>query len=184
MGALAVTCSLVPENLQPTVQYVHEITKTDRSPEVLAFGVVARDPNLAALDPPLFHPAERAIDQGATHTAAALASDHHQIRDLGALDFDHDGGRVIDPNRAKAQESTIALANEDCRFGVAEPRGEQAANLDIRVGAHGKERIAISVVLGQRDPERHDPVEIARMRAANASAVNRRGRGLRQLASS
>jgi len=104
------------------VQYVHEITKTDRSPEVLAFGVVARDSNLAALDSLLFQPAERAIDQGATHTAAALAGGHHQIRDLGALNFDHDGGRVIDPDRAEAQES-------------AEPRGEQTANLNIRVGA-------------------------------------------------
>ncbi len=161
MGVLAVACSLVPENLQPTVQYVHEITKTDRSPEVLAFGVVARDSNLAALDPPLCHPAERAIDQGTTHTAAALASDHHQIRDLGALNFDHDGGRVIDPDRAKAQESAIALTDEDRGFGVAEPRGEQAANLRVRVGAQGKERIAISVVLAERNPERRDPLEIA-----------------------
>jgi hypothetical protein len=40
------------------------------------------------------------------------------------------------------------------------------------------------MMLGQRNPERYDPVEVARMRAANAPGVSLRSRGLRQLASS
>jgi hypothetical protein len=39
-------------------------------------------------------------------------------------------------------------------------------------------------MLGERNPKRCDPIEVARMRAANALAVSFRGRGLRQLASS
>jgi hypothetical protein len=61
------------ENLQPTVQNVHQIAKTNRSPEVLALGVQARDPNHTALDAPIFYPAERAIDRGATLATAAFA---------------------------------------------------------------------------------------------------------------
>jgi hypothetical protein len=129
---------LVPENLQPALQNVHQIAKTDRSPEALALGVCARDPNLAALDASLFHPGERALDQGATHATAALARTHHQIRDLGALDFDLDGGGAVDSGGTKAQQGTIALADEDRGIGVAEGRREQAMNLCIRVGAQGK----------------------------------------------
>jgi hypothetical protein len=40
------------------------------------------------------------------------------------------------------------------------------------------------VMLGERNPERGDPIEVARMRAANAPAVSLRDRGLRQLVSS
>ena len=151
---------------------------------MLAFGVTARDSNLAALDAPLFHPAERALDQGATHATAAGAREHHQIRDLGALDFDLDGRRAIDPDGTKTQKSAIALVDEDRGFGIAKGRGEQAANLRVRVGTQRKERFASRVMLGQPNPECDDPVEVARMRAANAPAVSLRGRGLRQLASS
>ena len=166
------------------MQNVHQIVKTDRSPEALAFGVAARNSNLATLDAPLFHPGERALGQGATHTAAALSRAHHQIRDLGALDFDLDGGSPVDPGGTKAQQGAIALADEDRRVGIAEDRGEQAVDLCVRVGAQGKERVLGRVMLGERNPERCDPIEVARMRAANAPAVSLRGRGLRQLASS
>ena len=172
------------ENLQPTVQDVHEITKTDRSPEVLAFRVVARDSYLTALDAPLFHPTERALDQGAPDAAAALAREHHQIRDFGALDFDQDGRRVVDPDGTKAQESAIALANEDHCFGILESRSEEAADLRVRVRTQGEERVTKPVMLGQRNPECYDPVEVARMCASNVPAVSLRGRGLRQLGSS
>jgi len=149
------------ENLQPAVQNVHQIVKTNRSPEVLALGVQARDPNLTALDAPLFHPAERALDQGATQATAALAREHHQIRDLGALDFHLDGRRAIDPDGTKAQESAIALVDEDRGVGVAEDRGEQAADFHARVGAQGKERVTRRVMLAERNPERCDRLEIA-----------------------
>jgi hypothetical protein len=149
------------ENLQPAVQNVHQITKTNRSPEGLALGVETRDPNLTALDAPLFHPAERALDQGAPQATAALAREHHQIRDFGALDFYQDGGRAIGPDGTKAQQSAIALADEDRCFGIAEDRGEQAVDFRVRVGTQGKERFARRVMLGQRNPERCDPLEIA-----------------------
>jgi hypothetical protein len=129
---------LVSENLQPALQNVHQIAKTDRSPEALALGVCARDPNLAALDAPPFHPDERALGQGATHTTAALSRAHHQIRDLGALDFDLDGRGAVDPGGTEAQQGAIALTDEDLRVGVAQGRREQAMNLCIRVGAQGK----------------------------------------------
>ena len=45
------------------MQNVHQIVEADRFPEAPAVGVAARDSNLAALDAPLFHPAERALDQ-------------------------------------------------------------------------------------------------------------------------
>jgi hypothetical protein len=152
---------LVSENLQPTLQNVHQIAKTDRSPEVLAFGVATRDSNLAALDAPLFDPAERAFGQGATHAAAALWRAHHQIRDLGALDFDLDGGRAIDPDGTKAQQGAIALADEDRCVGISEDRSEQALDLRLRVGTQGKERVGSRVVLAERNPERCDPIEVA-----------------------
>jgi hypothetical protein len=129
---------LVSENLQPTLQNVHQIAETNRSPEALALGVCARDSNFAALDAPLFHPGERALGQGATHTTAALARTHHQIRDLGALDFHLNGGGAVDSSGTKAQQGTIALADEDRGVGIAEGRREQAMNLCIRVGAQGK----------------------------------------------
>jgi hypothetical protein len=166
------------------VQNVHQIAKTDRPPEALAIGVAACNANFAALGAPLFHPGERALDQGATHAAAALALEHHQIRDLGALDFYLDGRRAIDPNGAKTEENVIALAYEDRCFGIGEDRSKQAIDLRTRVGAQSEERIHGPVMLGERNPERRDPIEIARMRAANSPAVSFRGRGLRQLASS
>jgi len=172
------------ENLQPTVKNVHPVPKTDRSPEALAFGVAARDSNLTALDAPLFHPAERALGQGATHATAALAREHHQIRDLGALNFNPDGERVIDPDGTKAQQGVVALVDEDRCFGVSEGRGQQAVDLRVCIGTQGKERFAGRMMLGQCNPERDDPLEVARMRAANAPAVSLRGRGLPQLASS
>jgi hypothetical protein len=129
---------LVSENLQPALQNVHQITKPDRSPEALAFGVTARYSNFAALDAPLFHPGERALDQGATHATAALARAHHQIRDFGALDFYLDGGRAVDPDGTKTQQGAIALVDEDRSVGIAEDRGEQAADLRARVGTQGK----------------------------------------------
>jgi hypothetical protein len=175
---------LVSKNLQPTVQNVHQIVKTDRSPEALAFGVAARNSNLAALDAPLFHPAERALDQSATQATAALARAHHQIRDLSALDFHLDGGRAVDSDGTKTQESTIALVDKDRCVGIVEDRGEQAADFRIRVGTQGKERVHGRVMLCEHNPERCDPIEVARMRAANAPAVSLRGRGLPQLASS
>jgi len=149
------------ENLQPTVQNVHQIAKTNRSPEALALGVWARDPNLTALDATLFHPAERALDQSATQATAALAREHHQIRDLGAPNFHLDGRRAIDPDGAKTQEGAIALVDEDRCVGIAEDRGEQAADLRARVGAQGKERVTRSVMLAERNPERCDRLEIA-----------------------
>jgi hypothetical protein len=152
---------LTGENLQPTLQNVHQIAKTDRSPEALAFGVAARHPNLATLDAPLFHPAERALDQGAAHATAALWRANHQIRDLGAPDFQLDGGRAIDPDGTKAQESAIALADEDRRVGIPEDRSEQALDLRLRVGTQRKERVDRRVVLAERNPERRDPLEIA-----------------------
>ena len=175
---------LAVENLQPTVQNVHQIVKTDRSPKAPAFGVAARNSNLAALDAPLFHPAERALDQSATQSTAALARAHHQIRDLSALDFHLDGRGAVDPDGTKTQESAIALVDEDRCAGIAKGRGEQAADLRARVGTQGKERVDGRVMLGEHNPERCDPIEVARMRAANAPAVSLRGRGLRQLASS
>ena len=174
---------LAPGNLQPTLQNVHQIIKTDRSPEALTFGVAARDSNLAALDAPLFHPDERALDQGASHAAAPLARAHRQIRDLGALDFYLDRGRAVDPDGTKAQQHAIALADEDRCVGIAEDRGEQALDLRVRTGAQGKERVARRVMLGELNPECCDPIEVARMRAANAPAVSFRGPGLRQIAS-
>jgi hypothetical protein len=165
------------------VQYVHQITETNRSPEALAFGVEARDPNLAALDAPLFHPGECALDQPATHAPAALVRAYHQIGDLGPPDFQLDRGSAVDPDGAKAQQGTIALADEDRRLGVAEGRSEQAVDLRFRVGAQGKERVSGRVMLAERNPERRDPIEVARVRAANAPAVSLRGRGLQQLAS-
>jgi hypothetical protein len=106
------------------VQNVHQIAKPNRSPEVLAFGVEVRDPNLAALDAPLFHPGERALDQRATHAPAALVRAHHQIRDLGPPNFQLNRGRAIDPDGAKAQQSAIALADEDRCLGIAKDRSE------------------------------------------------------------
>ena len=165
------------------MQYVHQITETNRSPEALALGVEARDPNLAALDTPLFHPGECAIDQPATHTAAPLVPAHDQIRDLGPPDFQLDRGGAVDPDGTKAQQGAIALADEDRRLGVAEGRSKQTVNLRFRVGAQGKERVSGRVMLAERNPERRDPIEVARIRAANAPDVSLRGRGLRQLAS-
>ena len=150
---------------------------------MLAFGVAARDSNLAALDTPLFHPDERSLDQGATHATAALVRAHRQIRDLGALDFHLDGRRAVDPDGTKAQQNAIALADEDGCVGIAEDCGEQAVDLRVRAGAQGKERVARRVMLAERNPERCDPIEVARMRAANAPAISLRGPGLRQLAS-
>ncbi len=175
---------LVSENLQPALQNVHQITKTDRSPEALTFGVCTRNPNFAALDAPLFHPDERALGQGATHAEATLLRAHHQIRDFGALDFDLDGGGAVDPGGTKAQQGAIAFVDEDRRVGIAEGRREQPLDLCTRVGAQGKERVHGRVMLAERNPERHDPIEIAWLRAANAPAVSLRDRGLRQLASS
>ena len=174
---------LVVENLQPTVQNVHQIIKTDRFPKAPPFGIAARDSNLAALDAPLFHPTERALDQSAAQSAAALARAHHQIRDLSAPDFHLDGGRAVDPDAAKTQEGAIALVDEDRRVGIAKGRGEQAADLRPRIGAQGKERVDGRVMLGERNPERCDPIEVARMRAANMPGVSLRERGLRQLVS-
>ena len=165
------------------MQYVHQITETNRSPEALALGVEARDPNLAALDTPLFHPGECAIDQPATHAAAPLVPTHDQIRDFGPPDFQLDRGGAVDLDGTKAQQGAIALADEDCRLGVAEGRSEQAVDLRFRVGAQGKERVCRRVMLAERNPERRDPIEVARIRAANAPDVSLRGRGLRQLAS-
>ncbi len=165
------------------MQNVHQIAKTDRSPEALAIGVAARDSNLAALDAPLLHPTERAIDQRATHATAALAREHHQIRDLGALNLYLDRGCTIDPDGTKAQQGVVALADEDRRIGIAEGLGEQAVDLRVCIGAQGKERVARRVMLGERNPECCDPIEVARMRTANAPAVSLRGPGLRQLAS-
>jgi hypothetical protein len=175
---------LVSENLQPALKNVHQVTETNRSPEALAFGVCTRDSNFAALDAPLFHPGERALGQGATHATAALWRAHHQIRDLGALDFDLNGGGSIDPSGTKAQQGAVALTDEDRCVGIAESRREQALDLRLRVGTQGKERVDGRVVLGERDPERCDPIEVARIRAANAPAVSLRGRELRQRASS
>jgi hypothetical protein len=166
------------------VQNVHQIVEADRSPEALAFGVATRDSNLTALDTPLFDPAERALDQGATQAMAALARAHHQIRDLGAPDFHLDGGRAVDPDGTKAQQRAIALIDEDRCIGIAEDRSEQAADLRVRVGTQGEERVHGRVMLGERDPERCDPIEVARMRAANVPAVSLRGRELQQLGSS
>jgi hypothetical protein len=174
---------LVSENLQPALQNVHQIAKADRSPEALALGVCARDPNFAALDAPLFDPDERALGQGATHPSATLLRAHHQIRDLGALDFDLDGGGAVDSGGTKAQQGTIALADEDRRVGIAESRREQALDLCTRVGTQGKERVHGRVMLGERNPEGRDPIEIAWLRAANAPAISFRDRGLPQLAS-
>ena len=165
------------------MQYVHQITKTNRSPEALALGVEARDPNLAALDAPLFHPGECALDQPATHAAAALVLAYHQIRDLGPPDFQLDRGGAVDPDRAKAQQGALALADEDRRLGVAEGRSEQAVDLRFRVGAQGKERVSGRVMLAERNPERRDPIEVARIRTANAPVFSLRGRALPQLAS-
>ena len=165
------------------MQYVHQIAKTNRSPEALAFGVEARDPNLAALDAPLFHPGECALDQPATHAAAALVPTHHQIRDLGPPDFQLDRGGAVDPDGTKAQQGAITLADEDRRLGVAEGRSEQAVDLRFRVGAQGKERVRGRVMLAERNPERRDPVEVARVRTANAPVFSLRGRELRQLGS-
>jgi hypothetical protein len=113
-----------------------------------------------------------------------LALEHHQIRDLGAPDFHLDRRRAIDPDGTKAQESAIALVDEDRCVGIAEDRSEQAADLRARVGAQGKERITRSVMLAERNPERCDRLEIAQIRAANAPAVSFRGRALQQPASS
>ena len=41
-----------------------------------------------------------------------------------------------------------------------------------------------AVVLGERNPERRDPIEVAQMRTANAPNVSLRGRGLQRRASS
>ena len=150
---------------------------------MLAFGIAARDPSLAALDTPLLHPAERTLDQRAADATAALAREHHQIRDLGALVFHLDGGGAIDPDGTKAQQGVIALADEDRCFGIAEGRDEQVVDLCARVGTQRKERLVRRVMLRQRNPERQDPVEVARIRAANAPGVSLRSRGLRQLAS-
>ena len=57
-------------------------------------------------------------------------------------------------------------------------------DLRARVGTQRKERLVRRVMLRQRNPERQDPVEVARIRAANAPGVSLRSRGLRQLASS
>ena len=150
---------------------------------MLAFGVAARDSNLAALDAPLLHPAERALDQRATHATAALACEHHHIRDLGALDFYLDRGGAIDPDGTKAQQGVVALADEDRRIGIAEGLGEQSVDLRARIGTQRKERLIRRVMLRQRNPERQDLVEVARIRAANAPGVSLRSRGLPQLAS-
>jgi hypothetical protein len=166
------------------VKNVHQIAKTDRSPKALTFGVAARDSNLAALDAPLLHPTERSLDQGAPHATAALSRAHHQIRDLRAPGFHLDGGRAIDPDNTKAQENASALADEDRCVGIAEGRGEQAVDLRLRIGTQGEERFVRRVMLGQRNPECCYPIEVARMRAANAPAVSLRDRVLRQLVSS
>jgi len=150
---------------------------------VLAFAVEARNPNLAALDPPLLHPGECALDQPATHATAALARTHHQIRDLGPPHFPLDRGGAVDPDGTKAQQGAGALADEDRRLGVSEGRCEQAVDLGFRVGAQVEERVARRVMLAERNPKRCDPIEIARIRTANAPAVSLRSRGLRQLAS-
>ena len=165
------------------MQNVHPIIKTDRPPEALAFGIAARDSNLATLDAPFFHPNERALDQGATHATAAFSRAHHQIRDLGALSFHPDRERAVDPDGTKPQENVIALANEDRCVEIAEGRGEQTVDLRVRTETQGKERVARCVMLGERNPERCDPIQVARMRAANGPAVSLRSRGLRQLAS-
>ncbi len=150
---------------------------------MLAFGVEARDPDLAAFDAPLRHPGECALDQLAAHATAPLVRKHHQIRDLGPAHFPLDRGGAVDPDATKAQQGAIALADEDRRLGVAQGRGEQAVDLRFRVGAQAEERVARRVMLAERNPERCDPIEVARVRAANAPAVSLRGRGLRQLAS-
>ena len=165
------------------MQYVHQIAKTERSPEVLTFGVEARNPDLAALDAPLFHPGECALDQPPTHAPAAHVRAYHQIRDLSPPDFPLDRGGAVDPDGAEAQQSVSALADEDRRLGVAEGRSEQAVDLRFRVGAQGKERIGGHVMLAERNPERGDPIEVTRICTANAPGISRRGRGLRQLAS-
>jgi hypothetical protein len=171
-------------NLQPALQNVHQIPKTERSPEALAFGVATRNPDFAALDAPPFDPGERALDKRAAEAAAALVRVHHQIRDLGAPNFQLDGGGAVDPDAAEAQQGASALADEDRCVRIAQDRGEQSVDLRIRVGAQGKEQITRRVMLAERDPERRDPIEVARVRAANAPAVSLRDRGLRQLASS
>jgi hypothetical protein len=56
-------------------------------------------------------------------------------------------------------------------------------DLRFRVGAQGKERVSGRVMLAERNPERRDPIEVARVRAANAPVFSLRGRELRQLAS-
>jgi hypothetical protein len=165
------------------VQNVHQIAETNRSPETLTFGVEARDPNLAALDPPVSHPGERALDQRTTHAAAAFGRTHHQVRDLGPPHFPLNRGCAVDPRGAKAQQGAIAFTDEYGRIGIAEDRGEQAVDLGIRVGAQGKERITRRVMLTERNPEFCDPIEVARIRTANAPGVSLRGRGPRQFAS-
>jgi hypothetical protein len=171
-------------NLQPALQNVHQIAKTERAPEALAFGVAARDPDFAAPDAARFDPGKRALDQGAAHATAALVRAHEQIRDLGAPDFQLDGGGAVDPDATKAQQAVIALADEDRCIRIAQGRGEQAQNLRVRVGAQREQRVTGRVVLAERDPERRDPIEVARIRAANAPAVSLRDRGPRQRASS
>ena len=150
---------------------------------MLALGVEARNPDLAALDAPLPDPGECALDQPATQATAALVSMHHQIRDLGAAHLPLDRGGAVDPDATEAQQGAIALADEDRRLGIPEGRRQQAVDLRFRVGAQLEEWIARRVMLAERNPKRCDPIQVSRVCAANAPAVSLRGRGLRQLAS-
>ena len=151
---------------------------------MLAFAVEARNPSLAALDSPLLYPGECALDQPATHATAALVRAHHQIRDLGPSDFQLDRGGTVDPHGAEAEQRASPLADEDRRLGIAEGRRQQAVNLRFRVGAQLEERVARRVMLAECNPKRGNPIQVARVCAANAPAVSLRGRELRQLGSS
>ena len=76
---------------------------------------------------------------------------------------------AIDPDDAEAIERNRFDVNEDRRVGIAKLRLEQAPALGGTLGAQAEEGLDPGVVLGQRDPEGRDAVEVVAPAASHPS---------------